>query len=182
MQIRVADIPPEGLLLKEDLDPLQLKDLKALQEKEVCHFKGLLAVELQVTPLAQMLVVKGRIQTTLSLTCGRCLAAAHSPVQGVFELTFKRAQPGDDPDPLTEPQELQSEEMGLVFFDGDAIDFRDVIQEQVILAIPMQPLCRGDCRGLCPRCGADLNRGPCDCHANDIDPRLAILKSIKFDE
>ena len=74
-----------------------------------------------------------------------------------------------------------AEELGVVLFEGDQIDFRAIIQEQVILAIPMQPICRQDCRGLCARCGANLNDGPCDCRGDDVDPRLAILKTLKFD-
>ena len=66
-------------------------------------------------------------------------------------------------------------------FEGDVIDFRDAVQEQVIMAIPMQPLCREDCRGLCPGCGANLNLEKCRCRPDDVDPRLAILKKLKLD-
>ena len=181
MRIRVSDLTAEGVLIEDHLDPAQLKDLATLQESEGFIFKGLLDVRLQVKPAAGMVEAEGRIVGTAVLGCSRCLASTPYPLGSVFRLTFTRAIPGDPRESSAEPHELQADELGLVLFEGDEIDFRDVIQEQVIMAIPMQPLCREDCRGLCARCGANLNEGPCSCSANGIDPRLAILKNIKLD-
>ncbi len=181
MQIRIADCPPEGLHMEDRLDPGSLKDLAALQESERCLFKGPLSVALTVTPTAEMFAVEGRIRGEVTLACSRCLAPAECPIKISFKLTFSRGIPGDEPDAPSETRQLQSEEMGVVLFEGDEIDFRNVIQEQVIMAIPMRPLCREDCQGLCPRCGADLNHETCDCQKKEVDPRLAVLKKFKFD-
>jgi uncharacterized protein len=181
MQIRIADCPPEGLHMQDRLDPGGLKDLAALQESESCQFNGPLSVALTVTPTAGMFAVEGRIRGRVTLACSRCLAPAECPIKSFFKLTFSRRIPADEPDAPSETRQLQSEEMGVVLFEGDAIDFRDVIQEQVIMTIPMRPLCREDCRGLCPRCGTDLNHEACDCDRKEVDPRLAALKQLKFD-
>lgn len=181
MQIRVADLPAEGLKVEDRIDPRQLSDLVALQENKACVFKGPLTVRLKVMPTAGMFQVEGHIRGTASLTCGRCLVRVDTPLRSAFKLSFARTIPGDNTDSQPETHELQAEEMGVVLFEGDQIDFRDVLQEQVILCLPMQPLCRPDCRGLCACCGTNLNDGPCDCTGNDIDPRLAILKTLKFD-
>ena len=180
MQIRVTDLPAEGLQVTDHIDPLQLADLVALQESDACVFKGPLTVKLRVIPSAGMFLVEGHIQGTASLRCGRCLASADTPLSSTFRLSFARTIPGGDTDSPIEMRELQSEELGVVLFEGDEIDFRDVLQEQVIMAIPMQPLCRAECSGLCARCGANLNDGPCGCTGNDVDPRLAILKTLKL--
>jgi DUF177 domain-containing protein len=181
MQIRVADLHAEGLKVADRIDPRQLSGLVALQENDACVFKGPLTVTLRVRPTAGMFQVDGHLRGMASLICGRCLAPVDTPLNSTFRLSFARTIPGDDTDVSSETHELQAEELGVVLFEGDAIDFRDVIQEQVIMAIPMQPLCRTECRGLCARCGANLNDGPCDCSQNDVDPRLAILKTLKFD-
>ena len=181
MQIRVTDLPAEGLKVVDHIDPRQLSGLVALQENDACVFKGPVTVTLRVLPTAGMFQVDGHIRGTASLICGRCLAPVDTPLNSTFRLSFARTIPGDDTEASSETRELQAEELGVVLFEGDDIDFRDVIQEQVIMAIPMQPLCRTECRGLCARCGANLNDGPCDCSQNDVDPRLAILKTLKFD-
>jgi len=181
MQIRAADIPPEGVLLEERLEPRQLKDLAALQEKGICGFRGQLAVRLQVIPFDQMFEVTGTIQTVVTLQCGRCLASMDSLLEESFKLTFAPAPPEDEDRSPEEAHALRADEMGLVFFEGEAFSFQDTIQEQVIMAIPMQPLCREDCRGLCPRCGVDRNKTACDCHDDAVDPRLAVLKNLKID-
>jgi len=181
MQIRVMDLPPEGVQVTDRIDSRQLPDLVALQENDVCVFKGPLTIKLRVRPTAGMFQVEGHIKGTAALTCSRCLALADTSLNTTFRLSFTRTIPGNDTDGPSKPRELQAEELGVVLFEGDTIDFRDVLQEQVILAIPMQPLCRADCRGLCARCGSNLNDGSCDCTGEDVDPRLAILKTLKFD-
>ena len=66
-------------------------------------------------------------------------------------------------------------------FQGEEIDFREAVQEQVKLALPMQPLCSETCSGLCPGCGADLNQGDCSCAKGPRDPRFAVLERLKKD-
>ena len=61
---------------------------------------------------------------------------------------------------------------------GDVIDLDEILREQIILALPMYPRCSPECRGLCPVCGIDLNQETCDCQRDEIDPRLAVLKTF----
>ena len=147
MRLDIRDITAEGVRIRENLAPEQLKDLDALLSGQSCTFQGALAVTLQVTPTAGMVQVAGRIDGSAVLACSRCLAPVQWPLNAAFNLTFTRCLPGDDQDAPPESRELEAEELGVVLFEGDAIDFRDVIQEQVIMALPMQPLCREDCRG-----------------------------------
>jgi len=181
MRIRVADLTEDGLLIEENLDPAQMKDLAVLQKRASCLVQGMLAVRLQIVPTAGMFQVKGRVEGKAAMTCSRCLGSIQRPLRSSFRLTFSRTIPGEGTDFSKDSHELQADELGVVLFEGDEIDFLDVIQEQIIMAIPMQPLCREDCRGLCARCGANLNEGPCRCPGEDMDPRLAILKQIKLD-
>ena len=181
MQIRIADLPPEGIAVDHHIDPGQLGELVALQEAQTCFFKGPLAVNIRVMPYAGMYRMEGRLEGEVTMACTRCLVPTDYPLRSFFRLTFTRMFPGEEVEQPAEDRELQAEELGLVLFEGDAVDLRHVLQEQAILALPMQPLCREECRGLCAHCGADLNEGPCACEENDIDPRLAILKNWKPD-
>ena len=67
----------------------------------------------------------------------------------------------------------------LTWYEGEEIDVSPMLRERMLLALPTLPLCREGCRGLCSRCGRDLNAGPCDCHEAEGDPRLAVLRTLK---
>ena len=63
-------------------------------------------------------------------------------------------------------------------YESDLLDITEPVRESLLLAVPLQSLCREDCRGLCPVCGADRNEGDCGCDATTVDPRLAALKQF----
>ena len=67
----------------------------------------------------------------------------------------------------------------MAYYAGEIIDLVPLITEQIILQVPMKALCGETCRGLCPRCGVNLNLASCNCRNEDIDPRLAVLKNVK---
>ncbi|MDH4101483.1 MAG: DUF177 domain-containing protein, partial [Nitrospirota bacterium] len=79
-------------------------------------------------------------------------------------------------------KEVKPSEIDVNYFDGVSLDTTEIILAQISLDAPMKPLCREDCAGLCPRCGADLNNGPCGCagHGDEhVDARFAKLKDFK---
>ncbi len=181
MQIRITDMPAEGLHLTERVAVDHFPDLLALAAQGSCRIQDPLDVSIFISPVAGMFRVDGKLRTEVGLTCSRCLAAFVDTLASHFRVTYTRQLPEID-DPFSEARELTAEEMGLVPFEGESIDLQTTLQEQVILALPMQPLCRSDCRGLCARCGANLNQGGCDCTAESVDPRLAVLKQLKLNK
>src|SRR5215213_1252628 len=78
-----------------------------------------------------------------------------------------------------EEVELQAEDLILSAYEGDAVDLDELVREQILLALPSRHLCREDCKGLCQRCGANLNNGPCSCEQGEVDPRWAALADLK---
>ena len=80
-------------------------------------------------------------------------------------------------DELFEPHPLDGE---TYLLDHDCIDLDQVVRDAVVLELPPAPLCRDDCRGLCPICGADRNDTDCDCVEDDDDPRWAALRSLEL--
>ena len=109
----------------------------------------------------------GSFRTTVAGECARCLAPVTAAVAADVGALFGADAEGlDDPDAYT------------VSADAREIDLRPAIREELILAAPRYLLCREDCRGLCPRCGKDLNAGPCGC-APTPDSRWAALAALK---
>jgi uncharacterized protein len=117
----------------------------------------------------------GRVQATLETGCSRCLEPFTIPVDATFDALFLPASANAGRD----EQEVGDEDLGVSFYTNDTIDLGEVIREQFYLAMPMKPLCREDCRGLCPVCGINRNRESCACQATWEDPRLEPLKRFK---
>ena len=116
----------------------------------------------------------GRTQTTLELPCSRCLEPYMLPVDAAFDLRYQphTANTGED------EREIEEDDLSTAFYENDAIDLGQLMVEQFLLAMPMKPLCRSDCKGLCAVCGANLNRGTCACTRDWEDPRFAALKPL----
>jgi len=117
----------------------------------------------------------GGVKTTLELPCSRCLEAFLSPVDSQFDLRYQPCAP----DTAEGEREIQEDDLTTAFYEHDAIDLGQLMREQFYLALPMKPLCADQCRGLCPMCGTNLNRGTCECKRGWEDPRLAVLRSLK---
>ncbi len=181
MQIRIRDMPSAGMTLADSLAAEHLPDLMWLAQEGACRFKGPIEVTLFIAPVAGMFRVEGKLRTEVGLTCSRCLEDFDDALASHFHVSYTQAL-SDGDDQITEDRELKAEDMGLVPFQGEEIDFRDTIQEQVILALPMQPKCRPDCQGLCAQCGVNLNRSACSCRPEAVDPRLAVLKNLKLED
>ncbi len=122
----------------------------------------------QVENAAPFLELHGQVTGCLRLTCARCLAQ--------FGLTLQ----AEIAEAYTNKPEAMSEddEYAVSFFEGDEIDIAPALLQALLLELPMQPLCRPDCKGLCPDCGADLNQQPCTCNHQDIDIRFSKLQAL----
>jgi uncharacterized protein len=117
----------------------------------------------------------GRVQTTLELPCSRCVEAFESPVDASFDLRYHpRSQNVGEGE-----REVEEDDLSTSFYEDETIDLGQLIREQLYLSLPMKPLCREACNGLCPQCGMNLNRGTCDCRRDWEDPRLAALRALK---
>jgi uncharacterized protein len=116
----------------------------------------------------------GQLSATLELACSRCAEAFPWPVAAEFDVQYlpQSANTGEG------EFEVAEEDLGVAFYEGEAIDLGQLMREQFYLALPMKPLCAADCRGLCPQCGANRNQRDCGCEASWEDPRLAPLRRL----
>jgi uncharacterized protein len=128
----------------------------------------------------------GSMKGHVRVACGRCVGPVDVPFAEKIRVTYlpKHELEADAADEPAKPEsdegvELEEEDLDLFPYDGDAVDLEPLVREQVILAVPYAPLCREECAGLCPQCGADLNAGPCGCE-KPVDPRFAALKGLKL--
>jgi uncharacterized protein len=116
--------------------------------------------------------VAGRIETVLELPCSRCLEPFRWPVDAPFDLRY---QPRSRKT-VADEREIEEDDFSTAFYENDALDLGQLMSEQFYLALPMKPLCRPDCRGLCSQCGTNLNRDGCGCERGWADPRLAAFR------
>jgi uncharacterized protein len=123
--------------------------------------------------------LRGSIKTEVELLCDRCLAPSRAPLEVEFDARFipQAAAAG-----AGENVELLDEDLGVAAYEGDAVDMDELVREQILLALPLRSLCREDCKGLCAKCGADLNSGDCSCEQAETDPRWAALAGWKKEE
>ena len=118
------------------------------------------------------------------VACSRCVEPVKLPIDERLMVTFmpKSEMPEDDEDaPSAEAEgpEVPAEDLDLFPYEGEHVDLEPLFREQFVLAVPYAPLCREDCKGLCPQCGIDRNTATCTCE-KPIDPRLAALKNLKL--
>jgi uncharacterized protein len=180
MKIEVHHIPASGLSLEFERPVRDFPGLKALVDNGECQFVDALVVRLNVLPMRDFIRVKGHLEARVRQECGRCLAGFEAPLRSRFTLDYSRKIPQDVHKNGAEGIEVTADQIGMIYFEGEEIDFTDAIQEQVILAIPFNPVCKPECKGLCPRCGSDLNVEGCRCSNPTPDGPFAVLKDIKL--
>ena len=130
------------------------------------------AVGLQVQPDGADVVVQGRVTATVPQMCGRCLEAFPARVDANVDVRLM-------PRPATgDAIELGRDDLDVDFYVDDQLDLDRVVETETTLALPMKPLCREDCRGLCPACGGNRNLVACACAERAPDPRLAPLRDL----
>jgi uncharacterized protein len=117
----------------------------------------------------------GTVKTGLALECSRCVEPFRLAVDAAFDIRYLPASAAS----TDSDREVEEEDLGTSYYRDDRIDLNELIREQFYLALPMKPLCRDDCKGLCVHCGTNLNTGTCVCAPAWEDPRLAGLKTLK---
>jgi uncharacterized protein len=120
------------------------------------------------------ILVQGTFKTRVPEDCSRCLKSFESPLTFSLEEEFFPAIDVNSGTPLEVPDEPGS----FMIDEHHILDLREAIRQNALLAIPMKPLCREDCPGICPQCGTDLNQGNCECNKAVVDPRWAKLVQL----
>ncbi|MDQ3667212.1 MAG: DUF177 domain-containing protein [Acidobacteriota bacterium] len=137
---------------------------------------GALRVSGRITRTEHKVVVEGEFAAIVEVECDRCLQPVELPISSDFRMEYVTAKTYMS----FETVELAQEDLALSIFDGEVIDVDDIVREQVLLASPTQAICRENCKGFCPVCGADRNMTDCNCSPTEIDPRWSGLRDLQF--
>jgi uncharacterized protein len=121
-------------------------------------------------------VLHGGLGYEQTVACIRCLKPVVVGTAAELDLVLVER---DRPRGAEVETELTESDLGVVEVLGDSFETRPLVLEQIALNVPMKPLCREDCRGICPVCGIDRNESSCDCAAQTVDPRWAGLAALK---
>jgi uncharacterized protein len=136
--------------------------------------KAPLRVSLSYYRAGTEIFISGTLDAATTAACSRCVEEFDLPIHRRFRYVLSPKVMGDENDFA-----LKAEDLEFSFYQGDEVDLTPLIREQALLALAERPLCREECLGLCPQCGANLNEGDCGCSLGGLDPRLTVLQSLK---
>jgi uncharacterized protein len=119
--------------------------------------------------------LRGQFAGKVRVPCARCVEPVQIPLAAEFDLIFRPA--GVDSE--APERSITAPETEIGYYQKDSLALEDVLREQVLLALPVRTLCKPDCKGLCPRCGANRNLQPCTCEDGPSDPRWEALAGLR---
>ncbi|MFQ5431777.1 MAG: DUF177 domain-containing protein [Nitrospinota bacterium] len=128
-------------------------------------------VEISVTlrPVGSDVYLTGEAKGEIRLRCGRCLAEYPHQLDAELNTSFTVREGGN----------ADEDEEDVYTYDGETVDLYPLVRDQLLLLMPIKPLCREECKGLCPKCGQDLNEKDCGCRRVEVDDRFSVLAKLK---
>lgn len=174
MKLRVDDIKDEGIQLAFEWDRSSLSAFMAPNDPYEIDFEKPLDVNLSFEKGSNHVHVFGSVRGQLIMTCHRCLDQFPWKLDLTVETFLYNKSIIDRSE--SDEIELGEEEIEEEFFDGEEIDVDLIIAEEIFLSLPQVLLCSENCKGLCARCGANLNRESCSCKKTADSPFAALLQ------
>lgn len=174
LQINLKTIPETGLAVAVDLGPEWFERWHE-EDPDLEFADARITGEVHLSKHGQDILVRGSLTSQMQLACGRCLEPFAAPAAIDFDLLLV---PG--PASAAAKEELSPEDLDLDYYTGETVDLEGILREQIILMLPLKPLCDEACKGLCPHCGANLNRETCNCSTDTVDSPFAQLAKLKI--
>jgi len=176
LKIRIADITEKAKALEAKEDFNLYPSLVQAQAAGECQFLSPLKISLSVVREFDHIRVHGSVDTTVNLTCSRCLSEFTPDLTSEFTIFYTKSATAEPEDEV----ELGEQDLVSATYSGDEIDFSAEIAEQVLLELPYKPLCFEECKGLCTSCGTDLNSRDCGCSNNAVAMKFSSLNGLKL--
>ena len=182
-RVFLNDLPREGKTITLD-DPAIWNG--PIEEFAVgCRVAEPMTATVHLIPTDGGCLVRGTLTGRVVMQCARCAEDAELPVEGRFEnfesLPSITAAVDADEDEGNEGFEPVEDDTHVVIEGGvPSLNLAEICWEEFLMALPPTPLCRPDCKGLCPDCGANLNKGPCSCRDAGTDPRMEVFRRLKI--
>ncbi|HYP14629.1 MAG TPA: DUF177 domain-containing protein [Bryobacteraceae bacterium] len=149
-----------------DFDPEFLRQVGTIRARGVAELLNNTLGEIRV---------RGTVSVDLEVACDRCLEPVRMPLDRDFDLFYRPAPTDDLPHDLA----IDAGESEIGFYEGLGIDSKEILREFILLSMPMQQICDESCRGICSRCGENLNTGSCDCVVEAVNDRWSALRDWK---
>lgn len=188
--INIEQIRDAGLDIDEPIGMELLSEALADEDRENgFHATAPSRLKAHLSKVSGGVLVEGKMSVHVAESCKRCLTEVKKtlPVSFTLNLVPRDGRPDEDEYEGDEDKgkgeragSFDLEDADEEFFDGKTIDLDPIVREQVLLALPMDVVCKDDCKGLCPMCGQNLNEKQCGCESRYVDPRFAALKDIKL--
>ncbi|RMG65351.1 MAG: DUF177 domain-containing protein [Bacteroidetes bacterium] len=175
MKVHIDDIPEAGRDLHYHWKEGKLRQFMPPDDPFEIEMVEPIEVNLRISKKTDHLRVQGELRACLRLSCHRCLGHFQQQLQPPIDTVLMHAPAT----PEDEEVELDAEELDTTFFDGEEIDIDHLVAEELFLALPFQVLCKEECKGLCPGCGANLNLEPCRCERGVSASPFASLQLLK---
>ena len=177
MRITPDDLSPDPLDLSETITPGEIDYSLDLRQTTALRVTGR-AERIDEHRGPKDIVADIRLRATIAggfeVLCARCVEAIPLHVEETFDLIFRPsgvdAEQGE--------RSISEAETEIGYYEQGGLVLEDVVREQVLFSLPDRSLCRPDCQGLCPRCGANRNEVSCDCSTLDVDPRWKALEGL----
>ena len=157
---KIIDCPGQSLPFSVSVDLSDLRYGVSYPVSEPVLAQG------TVRNTAGVLMMEGEVSTTIHGICDRCASSFDRKVRFPIEVVL-----------VTELANEENEDEWVFPLEGDSADLDDIVRTVFVLNLDSKLLCKEDCKGLCPKCGKNLNEGPCNCQ-KELDPRFAALKQL----
>jgi uncharacterized protein len=172
--LSVKDLEVRKVYFVEDFPPGEINFLEdTIRQITPLHVEG--EAEL-VSELLADIRIHGKLTVQMECDCDRCLDPTRFAVDSQFDLFYRPLETDDKSGEVA----LSEGDTEVSFYEGGGVELGEVLREHVLLTLPMQKLCREDCKGICPQCGQNHNLAACDCDAKPGDDRWLALREVKL--
>lgn len=178
MKIRIQDLEVRKLEFDERFQAGEIdfgSDMRQLNELSTDGRAELIREHHGGQATVDDIRIVGKLAVQVEVSCARCLEPVKIPVSRSFDLLYRPLQA----EQRAEEVSIHEADTEIGFYSGEGMELEDALREQVLLAVPLKALCREDCKGLCPVCGANRNLQSCQCRESRPDPRWAALDGLK---
>jgi DUF177 domain-containing protein len=171
MLLRISDLQLGKVRFSETFAPGTV-DLPELQVRQTAPL--VVSGFAELSQATMEIRVSGHLATRMEITCDRCLETAPLSLDTDFGQLYRPASSSPEHGEVA----LVQVESEVGFYQGEGLELTDVVREEVVLQLPMQRVCREDCKGICPVCGQNRNQVECHCHQEPVDDRWAGLRNL----
>jgi len=172
MIINIEEIGDEGLHIHTTRNPEWLTNIPEINDySSNLSVLGSIEMDFIVNKILNEISVTGDIKCVINCMCSRCIEPVRISLNPEINLLLSPGDADKDNESNIDFETYNEEE--------DSIDLSDYLRERIAISIPVKVICDSDCKGLCSKCGTNLNYGSCNCESEWVDPRFAKLKNLK---